>query len=132
MEGLRMMNEDEIYYLCKIILEDKRNISVGKTIMRYASLQANKDLFRTIHSRLLQSGKYEETHEVDKYGLKRIRYSPKKSWPERNWLTVEIFKILLPLVIGYFIGVATEQKDKKQQNTKQEVRNNAKDSAKQH
>lgn len=129
MTDYKFLNEEQIYYLCKVILEDKRDISVGKTIIRYARLEADKGLFRTIHSRLLQSGKYEETHEVDEYGLKRIRFSPKKPWPDRNWLAVEIVKIVLPFVIGYFIGVATEQKDKKPQSTKREVQNIGKDSS---
>jgi hypothetical protein len=104
MDEHRPLNEEEVYYLCKIILEDKRNISVGKTIMRYARTSEDKELFRAVHSRLLETGKYEATNEMDKYGLMRISYAPKKSWKERNWLFVEMIKYGTGIVMGIIIA----------------------------
>ena len=80
----RFLNEDEILMGCKIKLESDRTVSVGKFINTYARLNTDKELIRKIHARLLESKKYTESHEIDKYGFSIIKYSNKKSFKERN------------------------------------------------
>ena len=112
-EILRTLNEDEILLVCKIKLKDDRNISVGKVIMRYARLEKDMQLFRKIHSRLLETDKYEETNEIDKFGLNHLRYKVRKSFIERNWYIKDILKWAIPIIataiVSYFIGTKNGQ-----------------------
>ncbi len=90
-EGLTY-NQHTFYLLCNFLIQGG-----------FVEICDHENLKLTENGRnLVEIGnykKYVKDFEFKKTAKKR------KNWKEMNWLTIEILRYLIPLILGYFLGV---------------------------
>ena len=82
------MKDEEIIEKCMIELDKHRSISAKYIITEKLKLEYNASLIRRIENTITEDNRYI-------LNGRRIRFNPEfdpKSWKERNWFIVEIFR----------------------------------------